>query len=271
MTKVRWLFLHVNQLAGELPRSLVASSALGNLRFDYNAGLCAPDNYVFREWLDGIGYRLGPICQTTHADDRAALIALYEATKGSNRWNDANWLSDKPVYAWYGVTTDDGGRVSGLRLQHNQLSGQIPLELGSLTNLEDLSLFDNQLSGQIPLELGSLTSLEDLSLFDNQLSGQIPVELGSLTSLEDLSLSNNQLSGQIPVELGSLTSLEDLSLSNNQLSGQIPLELGSLTNLKSLSLYWNELSGQISPRTRQPDQPGRPVSIQQPTERADSR
>ena len=31
--------------------------------------------------------------------DRAALVALYEATDGPNLLDDANWLSDKPLHA----------------------------------------------------------------------------------------------------------------------------------------------------------------------------
>ena len=39
------------------------------------------------------------------------------------------------------------------------LSGEIPAELGSLTNLQVLNLYDNELSGTIPAELGQLTNL----------------------------------------------------------------------------------------------------------------
>jgi Leucine-rich repeat (LRR) protein len=49
-----------------------------------------------------------------------------------------------------------------------------------------LILYNNQLNGQIPEELGSLTSLRYLYLYDNQLSGAIPASLGSLTSLQYL-------------------------------------------------------------------------------------
>ena len=132
-----------------------------------------------------------------------------------------------------------------LYLNDNQLSGEIPVELGSLTSLQKLNLCNNQLSGTIPAELGSLTSLTELYLCNNQLSGEIPVELGNLTSLQRLYLNNNQLSGEIPEELGSLTSLLWLFLNDNQLSGEIPVELGSLTSLLWLFLNDNQLSGEI--------------------------
>ena len=57
------------------------------------------------------------------------------------------------------------------------MTGEIPPELGSLTNLEKLYLSDNQLTGTIPPELGSLTNLEWLNLNGNQLTGCIPQDL----------------------------------------------------------------------------------------------
>ena len=63
------------------------------------------------------------------------------------------------------------------------MSGEIPPELGSLSNLTVLVLSVNELSGEIPAELGSLSNLTDLYLSSNELSGEIPAELGSLSNL----------------------------------------------------------------------------------------
>ena len=59
----------------------------------------------------------------------------------------------------------------GLDLRGNQLSGEIPAELGSLSNLKTLWLYSNQLSGEIPPELGNLSNLQGLNLSYNDLSG----------------------------------------------------------------------------------------------------
>ena len=181
----------------------------------------------------------------TSALVRAALVELYNSTDGPNWWNNANWLSNAPVREWYGVSVDNSGRVVGLHLYENGLSGTIPSELGNLTNLQWLEFSSNQLSGEIPEELGNLTNLGSLGLFSNQLSGEIPEELGNLTNLYGLQLSSNQLSGEIPEELGNLTNLQWLEFSSNQLSGEIPEELGNLTNLYGLQLSSNQLSGEI--------------------------
>ena len=208
-----------------------------------------------------------PLHSDSVAGDRAALVILYNATGGANWTNNSGWLSAAPLDQWHGVTTDAEGRVSTLDLRNNGLSGEIPEELGSLTNLTKLYLQGNQLSGQIPSELGSLTNLTWLVLSGNQLSGKIPSELGGLTNLTHLYLSENQLSREIPEELGSLTNLTYLNLRSNQLTGPIPAELGSLTNLTHLYLWDSELSGTIPGATGQPHQPGNVGTFPEPVER----
>ena len=145
------------------------------------------------------------------------------------------------------MATDSDGRVTGINLGHNGLSGPIPPELGDLGGLEGLNLNRNGLSGPIPPELGSLSNLEMLDLYSNDLSGPIPPELGDLGNLEELLLLLNDLSGPIPPELGDLSNLEMLRLYSNDLSGPIPPELGDLGNLEGLDLSFNDLTGPIPP------------------------
>ena len=179
------------------------------------------------------------------ATDRAALEALYNATDGANWTDNTNWLSNAALSQWHGVTTDVNARVTRLVLNENELDGEIPAELGNLTNLEYLFLEDNTLTGGIPAELGSLTTLLFLYLNGNALDGGIPAELGNLALLLTLNLSDNQLNGQIPKELEGLTTLRELRLEDNELSGGIPAELGNFTNLQELRLSNNTLSGGI--------------------------
>ena len=238
------LSLWNNELRGEIPQDLTELTALEGLGFHNNLGLCAPVDEAFQTWLQGVASVHGSSCAPVDSpEDRAVLIEFYKVTYGESWTDNANWLSDRPVREWHGVTNDGNGRVTGLYLGSNQLSGEIPKELGSLPNLQVLNLSDNQLSGEIPEELGSLSNLRVLNLSDNQLSVEIPEELGSLSNLRVLYLSGNQLSGDIPEELGSLSNLQWLNLSNNQLSGEIPEELGSLSNLRVLYLSGNQLTG----------------------------
>ena len=186
--------------------------------------------------------------------DRAALVALYQATDGPNWERSDNWLTDAPLEEWYGVYMDSEGRVQSLLLDDNDLAGTLPSDLGDLSSLTYLRLGDNRLTGSIPQALGKLTSLTSLTLDRNQLTGPIPSDLGNLTKLTSLWLGDfghagtkNQLSGTIPPELGNLIDLTELYLEGNLLTGAIPKDLGNLTNLTDLSLDRNRLIGAIPP------------------------
>ena len=106
------------------------------------------------------------------ATDRAALVALYNATSGPNWTINTNWLTTAALSEWYGVTTDVDGRVTHVYLAQNELNGELPVELGDLTNLQILYLSQNMLSGAIPAALGDLTNLRQLYLNQNMLSGR---------------------------------------------------------------------------------------------------
>ena len=179
--------------------------------------------------------------------DRAALVALYNATGGADWTNNTNWLSNEALSEWHRVETDEDGRVTALRLVANGLSGEIPAELwGNLTNLQVLSLSTNTLSGEIPAELGNLTNLQSLYLSENALSGEIPEELGNLANLKLLYLDSNELSGKIPAKLGNLTNLEDLFLNRNELSGPLPLTLSALSQLLVLDIRETTLCAPVN-------------------------
>ena len=234
-----------NKLEGRLPLALTALD-LDTLHYD-GTDLCEPTDAEFRAWLDGIPSRRGTGLQCAPLTDRDALVALYEATGGPGWTNSGGWLTEAPLRLWPGVEVDTQGRVVGLDLDGNRLSGAIPPELAGLANLESLSLPDNDLSGAIPPELGDLANLKRLYLQDNELSGAIPPELGGLANLRQLSLPYNDLSGAIPPELGDLSNLRSLFLDENDLAGTIPPELGNLSNLRWLSLSRNDFSGAIPP------------------------
>lgn len=185
--------------------------------------------------------------------DWEGLKALYAATGGENWKNNSGWNVNREyppgpdsLAKWYGVTLS-GGRVVELDLSDNGLTGFLPVELGSLSNLQVLDLKQNEISGPIGPWINELTALVKLRLQKNRLTGPIPNELGELIQLEYLNLRGNQLQGVVPESLEKLQELRGLWLHANQLSGSIPEGIIRLPNLGWLWLGENpDLSGVIN-------------------------
>lgn len=179
--------------------------------------------------------------------ERAALIALYDATNGPGWTERSGWLGPSGTEcSWHGVSCNPGETaVTQVFLVDNGLVGQIPAALADLESLEVLGLLGGDLGGSIPPELGSLAALRELRVADNELTGGIPAALAAATSLEFLDLSLNQLTGTIPPEIGDLSALRRLTFGSNQLSGPIPPELGTLVDLELLILSDNQLRGPL--------------------------
>lgn len=182
----------------------------------------------------------GEVVLTVAHEDWRELVTLFEGADGPNWIETDGWLSDLPIGQWHGVTTNESGHVTELRLSASNLAGPIPPQLANLTHLETLSLERNSLAGPIPPELGRLQNLRTLILGVNDLTGQIPGELGDLANLEVLRLRRNDLTGPIPPELGKLRKLTRLGIDRNSLGGPFPSDLLDLERLRILHFAGNE-------------------------------
>lgn len=218
--------------------------------------------------------------QTLEAD-RLALAAIYNNFSGQFYPELANWVvpgspGDSPC-GWYGITCS-GGRVTALDLKHLGIRGTLAPEVGNLTALTtlDLSGLGEELgawTGELPVEVGNLTNLEYLYLGENRFGITNMAVIGNLTRLKELSVTPL---GEIPSEWASLVDLEVLFLGSReafapsetftfpafltgftklralyliqQFKGTFPSQIGSLANLETLEVSGNySLTGQILP------------------------
>lgn len=123
---------------------------------------------------------------------------------------DTSWNTDKPlkdssdVCKWKRLKCDSNQRIVALTLNHDNITGTIPVELcNGLTNLTRLYLYRNDgLTGMLPSELGNLNRLEEVFVQKTSLTGRrIPSQLGRLSSLQELLLDNTGLTGTMPNEI----------------------------------------------------------------------
>ncbi|XP_077226177.1 putative receptor-like protein kinase At3g47110 [Tasmannia lanceolata] len=242
VSSLEWLGMHSNQFSGPVPENIGWARNL--LKFELS------DNYL------GLG----------RADDLKFITSLTNCSNldllgiGRNHFvglfpNSIANLSTLLYWLVIGENQISGnipsqiGNLINLQLldiRGTFITGSIPTSIGMLQNLQQLYLGGNSLSGEIPYNIGNITQLIELNLAYNNLQGSIPVSLANCTKLLALSLSRNNLRGTIPKQVIGLSSLSiQLNLSQNFFTGSLPSEVGNLNILALLDVSQNKLSGEI--------------------------
>nr|XP_017256452.1 PREDICTED: leucine-rich repeat receptor-like protein FASCIATED EAR2 [Daucus carota subsp. sativus] len=124
----------------------------------------------------------------------------------------------------------------GERLLDYMKGPELEFLTSSLTFLVSIDLSNNNISGEIPKEVISLSGLLNFNVSGNHIRGKIPDNIGILRELMFLDLSRNQLSGHIPQSLSNLSFLTRLNLSFNDFTGRIPTG-NQLQTLDDSSIY----------------------------------
>ncbi|GAY68105.1 hypothetical protein CUMW_261570 [Citrus unshiu] len=201
------LLLRGNYLQGPIPHQLCHLRKLGIMDISHNR-------------LNGSI----PACITNMLFSRVENGYLYGFD-----WVLSMYLDDAYVSNYYNSTVElllDGNdeRMLGALVEANFMTkNRYESYKGDILELmAGLDLSSNELTGDIPSEIGDLQNIHGLNLSHNFLSGSIPESFSNLKMIESLDLSHNKLNGQIPPQLTELHSLSTFDVSYNNLSGPIP-------------------------------------------------
>lgn len=102
-------------------------------------------------------------------------------------------------------------RLVDVRADDNpNLQGPLPASIGRLSSLQILSLTGTGLEGVVPVEMSSLSQLEEIYLYNNPgLVGSVPSELGDgLRNLKLFEVQMTGISGAIPQSFCRVETLE---------------------------------------------------------------
>ncbi|XP_058194929.1 probable LRR receptor-like serine/threonine-protein kinase At1g74360 isoform X2 [Rhododendron vialii] len=246
LTALNHLDLSSNTIGGRLPTDLGQCHGLKVLNLSHNI----------------IGLNATPTFEQNRRNDRVT-VASGECL-AMRRWIPADYPPFSFVYTlltrknclslWdrllrgYGIFALCVGGVrtfqmSGyVQLSSNQLSGEVPPDIGKMLKVSMLNLGINGFYGDLPPEIGQMP-LAALNISQNKFSGEIPREIGNIKCLRDLDLSNNNFSGDFPTELNNLNELSKFNVSfNPYITGVIPAT-GQLATFEKESFLGDPLLG----------------------------
>ena len=139
----------------------------------------------------------------------------------------------------------------------NDFNGTLPAVLGSLTQLQQLTLSANLFTGQLPAAWGApgaFPELFALECYDKNIDGTLPDAWGSIQAFQQLQilyLYSNNIAGTLPdtwAQRGSFPSLLGLAIRNTLLTGTIPVSWSSadaFPQLQILDLANTQLHGTL--------------------------
>ena len=107
LSSLRNLEINHNNLTGELPSSLTNLSSLINFRFQSNAGLCAPTDAAFQNWLQGVAIKHGPNCSSSQTSAPGAPTGLTATADGQTEID----------LSWTAPSDDGGATITGYKIE----------------------------------------------------------------------------------------------------------------------------------------------------------
>lgn len=162
-----------------------------------------------------------------------ALQAWKKAMYSDPENTTANWVGPD-VCKYEGVfcaEAEDKSKenvVAGIDLNHADIAGYLPVELGLLTDIALFHINSNRFCGIIPKSFGKMKLLYELDLSNNRFVGPFPEVVTSLPSLKFLDIRYNDFEGEVPSTLFQMK-LDALFLNNNRFTSSIPETLGCST------------------------------------------
>ncbi|KAJ4718464.1 putative Leucine-rich receptor-like kinase family protein [Melia azedarach] len=201
---LRILILRGNHLWGRIPDQICQLKKIQIIDLSYNKFNGAiPQCFTnMTSWM--LGYDVINLFAVKAAQVVYLLDQYFNSTlglslvEGDDRPSGQREIEFLTKYRYESYQGNILNYMTGLDLSCNQLTGDIPSEIGNFSEILALNFSHNFLSGSIPESFSNLKKIESLDLSHNKLSGLIPPQLIKLNFLSNFNVSYNNLSGPTP-------------------------------------------------------------------------
>ncbi|KAM2678305.1 hypothetical protein EV1_004740 [Malus domestica] len=159
------------------------------------------------------------------------LQALKKAVYSDPLKTTQNWVGENVcayIEVFYAQALDDPEIevVAGIDLNHADIAGHLPAELGLLMDMALFHINSNRFCGIIPKSFRRLTFLHEFDVSNNRFVGSFPDVVLEIPNLKYLDLRFNDFEGKLPPELFN-KELDALFLNDNRFTSTLPENLGN--------------------------------------------
>ncbi|EFJ30590.1 hypothetical protein SELMODRAFT_409609 [Selaginella moellendorffii] len=231
---LQWLSLSNNRLSGEIPAALgrlhrmtVLQLRDNRLQGEIPSELEQCENLLMIDFAGNLLSGNIPARIGKSSSSLLTLVPRVERNLGELRYVTPalalpTCTGASGVFGVQGIALEDFEALLAARTRCDAHVGFFPPVTLDLSSPIYLDVSNNNLTGEIPLELGRMEDLIVLGLAYNSLTGEIPAGFGTIPTLDTVDMSHNLLQGGIPGGFASLGTLTRLNVSYNNLSGIVP-------------------------------------------------
>ncbi|GFP80298.1 leucine-rich repeat extensin-like protein 3, partial [Phtheirospermum japonicum] len=130
------------------------------------------------------------------------------------------------VFCWPAPDNNCERTVAGIDINHADIAGHLPHEIGLLFDLAVFHINSNRFCGPIPQSLTNLQLLHELDLSNNRFAGPFPKLVLQFRNLKYLDIRYNEFEGEIPNGLFD-KHFDAIFINDNRFSSALPENIGN--------------------------------------------
>ncbi|KAL4320175.1 hypothetical protein GQ457_18G011700 [Hibiscus cannabinus] len=151
---------------------------------------------------------------------------ISDPFKFTSNWVGSNVCNYTGVFCSPSLDDPTIKTVAGIDLNHGDIAGNLPEELGLLDDIALFHVNSNRFCGKLPRSLEKMKHLYELDVSNNRFAGKFPHVVLRMPSLKYLDLRFNDFEGKVPEALFE-KELDAIFINHNRFGVALPENMGN--------------------------------------------